>query len=155
MHLHNIVGSGGSTHRKKRVGRGEGSGHGKTSGRGGKGQTARSGFGQRPGFESGHIQTHRKLPKRGFSNFEFKKSFAIINVGDLNDMEVDVIDRNVLLEHKIIRSHEGPLKVLGTGEILRPVTVTAVHFSKSAKEKIEKAGGKAIILEVSTPPAAS
>ncbi len=154
MLLHNIIGASGSTHRKKRVGRGEASGHGKTSGRGGKGQTARSGFGQRPGFESGHIQTHRKLPKRGFSNYEFKKSFAIINVGDINDMELDVIDREVLLAHKIIRCHEGPLKVLGTGDILRPVTVTAASFSKSAKEKIEKAGGKAIILEVNTPPPA-
>ncbi|MDX2110887.1 MAG: 50S ribosomal protein L15 [Verrucomicrobiota bacterium] len=144
MLLHNIISPAGATHRRKRVGRGEGSGMGKTSCRGGKGQTARAGFSQRPGFESGHVQTHRKLPKRGFSNYNFKKQFAILNVSDLEDLGLQTVDRAILLESGVIRGNEGVLKILGNGDITIAVTVTAAQFSKSAQAKIEKAGGKVI-----------
>ena len=153
MRLHNLIKSGGRKDRK-RVGRGEGSGRGKTSGRGHKGQRARSGFGLRPGFESGHVPLYRKLPKRGFSNFKFRTEYSIVNVGDLERAGSDEIDRNVLIQSGLARSSSGLIKVLGEGEVSKALTVTADKFSASAREKIEKAGGKVIVTQPEEAPAA-
>ena len=144
MRLHNLIKSGGRKDRK-RVGRGEGGGRGKTSGRGHKGQRARSGFGLRPGFESGHVPLYRKLPKRGFSNFKFRTEYAIVNVGDLERVEATEIDRSVLVEAGLVRSSSALVKILGEGELSKAVTITADKFSGSAREKIEKAGGKVVL----------
>lgn len=128
----------------KRLGRGIGSGLGKTSGKGHKGQWARSGGGVRPGFEGGQMPLTRRVPKRGFNNY-FKKSYSIVNLSVLDSFEANaVIDINVLIEKnliKVIKNAVG-LKVLATGAITKPVTVKANAFSKAAKEAIEKAGGK-------------
>jgi large subunit ribosomal protein L15 len=147
MRLHELKNTPGAVHRKKRVGRGEGSGRGKTSGRGGKGQTARSGGSIRPGFEGGQMPLYRKLPHRGFNNKNFRVEYAIVNVGDFDRIQsgIETIDRAVLVAHRLIRDNTLPLKVLGDGELKRALKVTAVKFSRSAKEKIEKAGGEAIV----------
>jgi large subunit ribosomal protein L15 len=150
MKLHNLIKSGGRKDRK-RIGRGEGSGRGKTSGRGHKGQRARSGFGLRPGFESGHVPLYRRLPKRGFSNFKFRTEYAIINVGDLERLESDTVDRDVLVRFGLARKSSKLIKILGEGELTKAMTVTADKFSSSAKEKIEKAGGQVIVNEPSEP----
>jgi len=144
MRLHNLIKSGGRKDRK-RVGRGEGGGRGKTSGRGHKGQRSRSGFGLRPGFESGHVPLYRKLPKRGFSNFNFRTEYSVVNVGDLERVEATEIDRNALVKAGLVRSSSGLIKILGEGEISKALTVTADKFSGSAKEKIEKAGGTVVL----------
>lgn len=144
MRLHNLIKSGGRKDRK-RVGRGEGGGRGKTSGRGHKGQRSRSGFGLRPGFESGHVPLYRKLPKRGFSNFNFRTEYAVVNVGDLERVEATEIDRNALVKAGLVRSSSGLIKILGEGEVSKALTVTADKFSGSAKEKIEKAGGTVVL----------
>lgn len=145
MRLHNLPKSGGFKNRK-RIGRGEGGGRGKTSGRGHKGQRARAGSSQRPGFESGHIPLYRKLPKRGFSNFEFRTDYAIVNVGDLERVEGEVIDKEALVKAGLVRNSDKLIKILGEGELSRKVTVSAHKFSGSAKEKIEAAGGSAQVL---------
>lgn len=144
MRLHNLIKSGGRKDRK-RVGRGEGGGRGKTSGRGHKGQRSRSGFGLRPGFESGHVPLYRKLPKRGFSNFNFRTEYSVVNVGDLERVEATEIDRNALVKAGLVRSSSGLIKILGEGEVSKALTVTADKFSGSAKEKIEKAGGTVVL----------
>jgi len=144
MRLHNLIKSGGNRNRK-RLGRGEGGGHGKTSGRGHKGQRARSGSSLRPGFESGHVPLYRKLPKRGFSNFRFRTEYELVNVADLERIEGDVADRAAMVAAGLIRPSSKLIKVLGDGEISRALTVSADKFSKSAQEKIEKAGGKIIV----------
>jgi large subunit ribosomal protein L15 len=149
MRLHNLIKSGG-TRPRKRVGRGEGGGHGKTSGRGHKGQRSRSGSSLRPGFESGHVPLYRKLPKRGFSNVRFKEVFAVVNVGTLTRVEGDIADRAALIQAGLLRNSAGKIKILGAGSIDRPLTVTADHFSASARSKIEAAGGKAICNEPAT-----
>ncbi|MEX0332788.1 MAG: 50S ribosomal protein L15 [Puniceicoccaceae bacterium] len=156
MRLHNLIKSGGRKDRK-RVGRGEGGGRGKTSGRGHKGQRSRSGFGLRPGFESGHVPLYRKLPKRGFSNFQFRTEYAVVNVGDLERVDVEDVDRNALIKAGLVRTSSKLVKILGEGELSKALTVTADKFSASAKEKIEKAGGKAILSnqEASEEPAAA
>ena len=147
MKLHELKNVKGAVHRKKRVGCGEGSGHGKTSGRGGKGQTARSGGSIRPGFEGGQMPLYRKLPHRGFNNFEHRTEVAVLNVGDLAglDASITAIDANVLASHGLIRKDEKTVKILGDGEVSRAFQVTAAKFSESAKAKIEKAGGQAIV----------
>jgi large subunit ribosomal protein L15 len=147
MRLHNLVNVKGAVHRKKRVGCGEGSGHGKTSGKGGKGQTARSGGSIRPGFEGGQMPLYRKLPHRGFNNYEFRTSYAVVNVGDLAELDAKITEVNatVLAEAGIIRADVTMLKVLGDGEITRALKVTAQKFTGSAKAKLEKAGGSAIV----------
>lgn len=133
----------GATHRPKRRGRGEGSGLGKTSGRGNKGQLSRSGGGTRPGFEGGQMPFIRRIPKRGFFN-KFKKDFAVVNLSDLSAFkENDVVDREALFSKGIIKSRSMPLKVLGDGEINIALIVKANKFSKAAIEKIRKAGGQA------------
>ena len=145
MKLHELKNVPGATHRYKRVGRGEGSGQGKTSGRGGKGQTARSGSSIRPGFEGGQMPLYRKLPHRGFNNYEFRKEYAVVNVGDLAKLDASVteINRDALVKAGLVRADACAIKILGNGELDRALNVTACKFSESAKAKIEKAGGKA------------
>jgi len=147
MKLHELKNVPGAIHRKKRVGCGEGGGHGKTSGRGGKGQSARSGSSIRPGFEGGQMPLYRKLPHRGFNNYEFRTEIAVINVKDLAglDEKVTKVDAVALAAAGLIRSGETTVKILGDGELTRALEVTAAKFSDSAKAKIEKAGGKAIV----------
>ena len=147
MRLHNLVNVKGAVHRKKRVGCGEGGGHGKTSGRGGKGQSARSGSSIRPGFEGGQMPLYRKLPHRGFNNYEFRTSYAIVNVGDLAalDAKVTEVNAGVLAAAGLVRPGVKLLKILGDGEISRALKVTAQKFTGSAKAKLEKAGGSAIV----------
>jgi large subunit ribosomal protein L15 len=147
MKLHELKNVPGAIHRKKRVGCGEGGGHGKTSGRGGKGQTARSGSSIRPGFEGGQMPLYRKLPHRGFNNYEFRTEIAVVNLRDLAGLDASVteVDAVALAKAGIIRSGEKVVKVLGDGEITRALSITAAKFSGSAKAKIEKAGGKAIV----------
>ena len=147
MKLHEMTNVPGAIHRKKRVGCGEGGGHGKTSGRGGKGQTARSGSSIRPGFEGGQMPLYRKLPHRGFNNYEFRTEIAVVNLRDLGSLDASVteVDAVALAKAGIIRSGETSVKVLGDGEISRALKVTAAKFSESAKAKIEKAGGQAIV----------
>ena len=147
MRLHNLKNVKGAVHRRKRVGCGEGSGHGKTSGRGGKGQTARSGGSIRPGFEGGQMPLYRKLPHRGFNNYEFRTSYAVVNVGDLArlDAKVTEVNTEVLAAAGLVRPGVKLLKVLGDGEISRALKVTAQKFTGSAKAKLEKAGGAAIV----------
>ena len=147
MRLHNLTNVPGAVHRKKRVGCGEGSGHGKTSGRGGKGQSARSGSSIRPGFEGGQMPLYRKLPHRGFNNYEFRTGYAIVNLGDLSRLDASVteVDVAALVKAGLIRKDGELLKILGDGEITRALKVTAAKFSGSAKTKIEAAGGQAIV----------
>lgn len=146
MRLHNLVNVKGAVHRKKRVGCGEGGGHGKTSGAGGKGQKGRSGGSIRPGFEGGQMPLYRKLPHRGFNNYEFRTSYAIVNVGDLArlDAKLTEVNAEVLAAAGLIRPGVKLLKILGDGEISRALKVTAQKFTGSAKAKLEKAGGAAI-----------
>ncbi len=150
MELHNLFNIYGKKPARKRRGIGEGSGNGKTSGRGQKGQTSRSGGSIRHGFESGHIPLYRKLPHRGFSNYKFRKSYQVVNLHDLAQLTVTTIDRAVLVEARLVRKNGDPIKVLGDGEIGHAVTITADRFSASAKEKILAAGGQVVEL-VSSP----
>jgi large subunit ribosomal protein L15 len=147
MKLHDLKNVTGAVHRKKRVGCGEGGGHGKTSGRGGKGQTARSGSSIRPGFEGGQMPLYRKLPHRGFNNYEFRTEMAVVNVGDLAGLGAGVteVTAEALAAAGLIRGGEKAVKVLGDGELTRALKVTAAKFSGSAKAKIEQAGGQAIV----------
>jgi large subunit ribosomal protein L15 len=145
MNLSDIRPPKGQTHAKKRVGRGMGSGHGKTSARGHKGQHAGTGFSQKRGFEGGQMPLHRRLPKRGFNNI-FKKQFAIVNLGHLEKLEGDTFNADSLIAAGVIHKLKDGLKVLATGQLTRKITVEAHHFSKSAVEKIEKAGGKALVI---------
>jgi large subunit ribosomal protein L15 len=130
---------------RKRIGRGMGSGHGKTSARGHKGQHAGTGFSQKRGFEGGQMPLHRRLPKRGFTNI-FKKQFAIVNLGRLEKLEGDSFNVDRLIELGVIKKLGDGLKVLGTGQLTRKITVEAHQFSKSALEKIQKAGGTAQVI---------
>ena len=129
--------------KRKRVGRGHGSGSGKTSGRGHKGAKARSGFRRQKGFEGGQMPLFRRIPKRGFNNV-FKTRYDIINVADLNRLDgVETVDLAVLVEQGIIKKRHGKLKVLGQGKLERKVVVTAAAFTESAKRQIEELGGEA------------
>jgi large subunit ribosomal protein L15 len=133
----------GSNRRPRRVGRGVGSGWGKTSGKGHKGQKARSGGRTGRGFEGGQMPMQRRLPKRGFRNAPFSKKFAIVNLKDLSKIsDKDLITPDVLLERGVVKDLRDGLKVLGNGEITRPVTVKAHAFSSGALKKIASAGGK-------------
>ena len=133
-----------SKRKSVRVGRGIGSGLGKTSAKGHKGQNARSGGGVRPGFEGGQLPLIRKVPIRGFNNYNFRKQYATVNVGDLEKFEANsVITQELLYENRVIgKMMPYGLKVLGDGEITKPLTIKAAKFTKSAIEKIEKVGGK-------------
>ncbi len=145
MELHKLSPMEGSRTKSVRVGRGTGSGIGKTSGKGQKGQNARSGGGVRPGFEGGQMPLIRRLPKRGFKNTEFTKKYSIVNVGDLNFVEEGtVVNQEFLYVNRVIgKMEKDGLKVLGNGELTKPLTIEAAKFTNSAKEKIEKIGGKA------------
>ena len=147
MKLHELKNVKGAVHRKKRIGCGEGGGHGKTSGRGGKGQTARSGGSIRPGFEGGQMPLYRTLPHRGFNQKAFRTEAAVVNLDDLKAIADDVTEVNaqVLADSGLLRKDETFVKVLGNGEITRALKITASKFSASAKAKIEKAGGEAIV----------
>ena len=146
MNLHELSPAPGSTQVGKRKGRGPGSGNGKTAGRGHKGQWARSGGGVRVGFEGGQMPLTRRLPKRGFNNI-FAKPLEIVNVGSLDKFEDGaVVDVCNLLEKGILSKCEYGVKILGNGEVTKKLTVRANAFSASAKEKIEKAGGKAEVI---------
>jgi large subunit ribosomal protein L15 len=145
MNLSGLRPPAGQKKRRKRIGRGMGSGHGKTATRGSKGQRAGTGFGQKRGFEGGQMPIHRRLPKRGFTNI-FKKQYAIVNLGKLEKLEGDSFNADRLFELGVIKKLGDGLKILGTGELTRKMTVEAHHFSKSAVEKIQKAGGAAKVI---------
>ncbi|HTS20008.1 MAG TPA: 50S ribosomal protein L15 [Verrucomicrobiae bacterium] len=143
MRLHNLKPRPGAKHRTKRLGIGESSGHGKTSGRGGKGQTARAGGTIRLGFEGGQMPLLRRIPKRGFNNAEFRTVYGIINVEQLNAFEdgATVTPESIVEAGLADRLFEG-IKVLGNGDLKKKLTVKAQRFSASAREKITKAGGQ-------------
>ena len=141
MKLGDLKPAKGATHSKKRVGRGHGSGLGRNAGRGDKGYHSRSGSKHRPWFEGGQMPLHRRVPKRGFSNFLFKKEFQIVNLSDLNIIESEEINPAVMKENGLVKYSLRPIKILGDGEIDKKMNVTASAFSSSAKSKIEKAGG--------------
>lgn len=147
MKMHALMPADGSRTKAKRLGRGIGSGLGKTSGKGHKGQWARSGGGVRPGFEGGQITLMRRLPKRGFNN-KFQKVFSVINVEQLNAFDDGaVVDLRALMEKGIVKKAEAyGLKVLGDGELTKKLTVKAAKFTASAKDKIAKAGGTAEVI---------
>jgi large subunit ribosomal protein L15 len=142
MKLHELSPPTGSRKPRKRLGRGVGSGHGKTAGRGTKGQKSRSGGKVRAGFEGGQMPIHRRLPKRGFTNI-FKKEYAVINIRDLARFEKDeVIDEKVLVKSGLLKGQYDGVKLLAKGDISYPLTVKVHKISRSAKEKIEGAGGQ-------------
>ena len=147
MKLHELKKNEGATFRKKIVGRGPGSGLGKTSGRGQKGQNARSGGGVSPVFEGGQLPLYRRLPKRGFSNHDFKTVYAVINVGDLNVFnDGDVVTPALLKEKGIVKKQLNGIKVLGNGTLEKKLTIEAHRFSSSALRKIEESGSKAEVI---------
>jgi len=155
MRLHNLKPRPGAKHRRKRLGQGESSGHGKTAGRGGKGQTARSGSSIRIGFEGGQMPLIRRIPKRGFNNTAFGTRYIAVNVSDLN-----VFDDGANVDETALRSvglANGPgngIKVLGTGELSKKLNVTASAFSASARTKIEAKGGKVeVVVRKAAAPA--
>ena len=146
MKLHELHPAEGSTAAQKRLGRGSGSGLGKTSGKGHKGAKARSGGGKRPGFEGGQMPLYRRVPKRGFNNV-FRTEYAEVNVERLEAFENgETVNAQALLEKKIIRKELDGIKILGGGELTKKLTVQAAKFSASAKEKIEAVGGKAEVI---------
>ena len=152
MNLSNLRPPAGQKHTKKRIGRGMGSGMGKTATRGSKGQRAISGYSMMRGFEGGQMPLHRRLPKRGFTNI-FKKQFAIVNVGHLEKLDGDSFSAESLMAGKVIKKmHEG-LKVLGTGELTRKIHVEAHFFSKAAADKIRAAGGTVTVVGGAEPAA--
>ena len=147
MKLHSMMQPEGAIKTRKRVGRGAGSGLGKTSGKGHKGQNARSGGGVRPGFEGGQLPLFRRLPKRGFSNAKFKTEYAVINLSDLNKFEKDaVVTPELLKEMGLVKNQLDGIKVLGNGTLDKKLVVRAHKFSNKAKEEIEKLGGKAEVI---------
>ena len=146
MKLHELSPAVGSTKEAKRIGRGHGSGNGKTAGKGHKGQKARAGRGMRAGFEGGQMPLQRRVPKRGFNNI-FASKFAIVNVSDLEVFEANaVVDSEALQAKGLIKKTYDGVKVLGNGNLSKAVTVKASAFSESAKSKIEAAGGKAEVI---------
>ena len=146
--LNNLKAPAGANHKKKRVGRGQGSGLGKTSGRGNKGQKSRSGYSQKRGFEGGQMPLHRRLPKRGFTNI-FKREWAEVNLSRLEELfeAGATITPELLVERGLVRkSLQKSIAVLGKGELSKALTISAHRFSESAKQKIEAAGGKAEVI---------
>ena len=149
MMIHEITEKAGKYKARKRVGRGRGSGVGKTSGRGHKGAGSRSGYSRRPGFEGGQMQYFRRIPKRGFSNADFKTVYSIVNVSSLQERfeKGDSVDVAALVEKGLVRNFKNPIKILGQGELSIALTITADKVSTSAQKKIEDAGGKVAIIE--------
>jgi large subunit ribosomal protein L15 len=151
MNLSNLKPPRGQKHKKQRIGQGMGSGRGKYSGRGAKGQKSITGYSKMRGFEGGQMPLHRRLPKRGFTNI-FRREYAIVNVGRLGQLEGDTFDAQTLLDLGVIRKPgEAGLKVLGDGDLNRKITVRAHVFSKTAAEKIQKAGGAAEVIPAPKP----
>ncbi len=147
MNLSELKPAPGSKKNRKRVGRGTGSGHGKTATRGTKGQNSRSGGGVRPGFEGGQMPIQRRVPKRGFSNARYKTEYAVVNVADLERFEAgSVVNIATLREAGLVKAVKDGVKILGNGELSKSLTVQANAFSKSAEEKITAAGGKAEVV---------
>ena len=144
MKLDSLTPVPGSTKNRKRVGRGAGSGLGRSSGRGETGAQARSGFKRRPWFEGGQMALARRLPKRGFTNL-FRKEFQIVNLEAIENLGLDTVDAQILADNGLVRSALKPIKILADGELKLKVTVTASAFSESAKEQIEQAGGTATV----------
>ena len=142
MKLSSLTPVPGSIKNRKRVGRGHGSGLGKSAGRGDKGAGQRSGFKRRPWFEGGQMPLARRLPRRGFTNL-FKKEFQVVNLDAIDTLGLVTINPQVLAKHGLVRSALKPIKILGDGELKSKLNVKATAFSNSAKEKIEKAGGTA------------
>jgi large subunit ribosomal protein L15 len=142
MELSNLKPKKGARHAKKRIGRGPGSGHGKTAGRGEKGQKSRSGYSRMLGFEGGQMPLHRRLPKRGFHNL-FKKEFAVVNLSDLEKRFDNgaTVDEAALRKAGLIKGRHQGIKILGNGKLTKKITVIATKFSESAKKQIEAAGG--------------
>ncbi len=152
MRLHNLKPRPGAKHRTKRLGQGESSGHGKTSGRGGKGQTARSGSSIRIGFEGGQMPLIRRIPKRGFNNARFTTAYSPVNVGDLNQFEDGARVDEIAL--RAVGLANGPLlgiKILGTGDLTKKLVVVVSAISASAKTKIEAKGGSVEIITKKSP----
>lgn len=147
MKLHELTPGNGANREKKRIGRGHGSGWGKTAGKGHKGQWARSGGGVRPGFEGGQTSFARRMPKRGFNNV-FGTEYAVLNVSDLEEAfdAGTVIDEQVIVDSGLIKKTLDGIKILGSGEITKALTVKVTAFSETAKTKIENAGGKAEVV---------
>ncbi|ANE46800.1 50S ribosomal protein L15 [Paenibacillus swuensis] len=146
MKLHELQPAPGSRHPKKRIGRGIGSGTGKTAARGHKGQNARSGGGVRPGFEGGQNPLYRRLPKRGFTNFN-RKEYALVNIEDLNSFAAGTeVTPELLKESGIVKNSKSGIKILGNGEVTVQLTVKANKFSQSAVDKIQAAGGKTEVI---------
>lgn len=146
MKLHDLAPAEGSSKEVKRIGRGHGSGQGKTAGKGHKGQNARSGGGVRPGFEGGQTRLARRIPKRGFNNI-FAAKYTAINVSDLEKfVDGTVVDTELLVAAGVVKNGGNGIKVLGNGEFTKKLTVKAAAYSASAKEKIEKAGGEAEVI---------
>lgn len=137
----------GSRKLRRRLGRGPGSGRGKTAGRGTKGQNSRSGGGVRPGFEGGQMPIHRRLPKRGFANI-FRKNIVTINIHDLSKFETNtLVDEAALIRNGLVKGKNDGIKLLGQGDIKYPLTIKIDRISKSAREKIEVAGGNVEVLQ--------
>ncbi|MFZ0240292.1 MAG: 50S ribosomal protein L15 [Desulfobacterales bacterium] len=148
MRLNDLAPAPGARKTRKRIGRGVGSGWGKTAGRGSKGQNSRSGGGVRPGYEGGQMPIHRRLPKRGFTNV-FKKIYAVVNIDDLTKMESgSVIDEAALVRAGLVKGRRDGIKLLGRGEISTPLTVKVDRASQSARQKIESAGGTLEVLSL-------
>jgi large subunit ribosomal protein L15 len=146
--LHDLKPAKGSVRGRKRVGRGPGSGLGKTAGRGEKGQKSRSGFSRKPGFEGGQMPLHRRVPKRGFTNHRFKKEYATVNLGRLEEFEAGtIVTPELLVKRGIVRQLRDGLKVLADGALTKALTVHAHRFSAKARETITGLGGKAEVLE--------
>jgi large subunit ribosomal protein L15 len=146
MRLNELKPRPGAKHRVKRLGCGESSGHGKTSGKGHKGQKARSGGSIRLGFEGGQMPLIRRLPKRGFGNGAFKKTYAVINLGDLEKLDADAhVNEELLRQKGLLKGSVDGVKILGRGELTKKLTVEADKFSESARQKIEQAGGAVVV----------
>lgn len=145
--LNNLSPAKGSTHKKKRIGRGPGSGTGKTAGKGHKGQKSRSGYSSKRGFEGGQMPLQRRLPKRGFTNI-FKKEWIEISLAKIeeNFQAGDVVTPEILHDRGLIKKAKHDLVILGTGEVQKPLSISAHRFTKTAKDKIEKAGGTATVI---------
>ena len=146
MSLSNLQPAKGSIKKTKRIGRGNATGQGRTAGKGHKGYHSRSGTKNRFHFEGGQTPLMRRLPKRGFSNYGFRKEVQIVNLGRLSNLGIDKIDIEVLINNRVIKDNGIIVKILGNGKIDKPIDITAHMFSKKAVEKLEKAGGKAIYL---------
>jgi large subunit ribosomal protein L15 len=146
MKLHELTSPAGSTKKRKRIGRGPGSGHGKTATKGHKGLLARSGGGKRPGFEGGQMPLARRVPKHGFTNL-FQARYSVVNLKSLANLgTIDEVTPQTLVDARLIKRKSQPVKILGHGDMNRPMVIQAHKFSKSAEEKIRAAGGRAEVI---------